>query len=208
LHRLILQSAVYRQSSKDNPRIAAIDSGNQYLWRMNRQRLEAEALRDAVLFVAGKLDLKSGGPSDQQFFFKDDHSPVYDYERFDVDSPAGFRRSVYRFIVRSVPDPFMECLDCADPSLLTPRRNSTLTALQALSLLNNQFMVRQAENFAARLEATTPERQQQISLAYRLALGREPSEEEGRLVDEFATKNGMANLCRVIFNSNEFLFVD
>src|SRR5437868_755705 len=167
---------------------------------MNRQRLEAEALRDAVLFVSGKLDLKMGGPSDQQFLFKDDHSPIYDYERFDVDSPASFRRSVYRFIVRSVPDPFMECLDCADPSLLTPKRNTTLTALQALSLLNNQFMVRQAEHFAARLEAASPDRQQQIKQAYRLAIGREPTDNERRLVADYAAQNGMANVCRVIFN--------
>ena len=208
LHRLILRSAVYRQSSRDNPQSAAIDSGNQYLWRMNRQRLEAEPLRDAVLFVTGKLDPKMGGPSDQQFVFKDDHSPVYDYERFDVDSPASFRRSVYRFIVRSVPDPFMECLDCADPSLLTPKRNTTLTALQALSLLNNQFMVRQAEHFAARLEAASADRGQQIALAYQLAFGREPSENERRLVSEYAAHNGLANMCRVILNSNEFLFVD
>jgi hypothetical protein len=208
LHRLILRSAVYRQASRDNPRFAAIDSGNQYLWRMNRQRLEAEEIRDAVLSVTGKLDLKAGGPSDQQFVFKDDHSPIYDYERFDVDSPASFRRSVYRFIVRSVPDPFMECLDCADPSLLTPKRNTTLTALQALSLLNNQFMVRQAEHFAARLEAVSPDRQQQISLAYRLAFSREPTENELALVSEYVVRNGLANLCRLILNSNEFLFVD
>jgi mono/diheme cytochrome c family protein len=208
IHRLILCSAVYRQSSRDNPQFAAIDSGNQYLWRMNRQRLEAEELRDAVLFVAGKLDLKMGGPSVQQFAFKDDHSPVYDYEKFDVDSPASFRRSVYRFIVRSVPDPFMECLDCADPSLLTPRRNSTLTSLQALSLLNNQFMVRQAEHFAARLESTTADRKQQIALAYQLAFGREATENERKLVWDYAMQNGLANACRVILNSNEFLFVD
>lgn len=208
LHRLILRSAVYRQSSRDNPQAAAIDSGNQYLWRMNRQRLEAESLRDAVLSVTGKLDLKMGGPSDQQFVFKDDHSPVYDYERFDVDSPMSFRRSVYRFIVRSVPDPFMECLDCADPSLLTPKRNTTLTALQALSLLNNQFMVRQAEHFAARLEAATADRGEQIALAYQLAFGREPTENERRLVTDYAARNGLVNLCRVILNSNEFLFVD
>jgi hypothetical protein len=208
LHRLILKSAVYRQESRDNAQFAAIDSGNQYLWRMNRQRLEAEALRDAVLAVSGKLDPKMGGPSDQQFDFKDDHSPVYDYERFDVDSPASFRRSVYRFIVRSVPDPFMECLDCADPSLLTPKRNTTLTALQALSLLNNQFMVRQAEHFAARLEAASADRDRQIVLAYQWAFGREPTADEQRLVRTYATKNGLANACRVILNSNEFLFVD
>ena len=102
----------------------------------------------------------------------------------------------------------MECLDCADPSLLTPKRNTTLTALQALSLLNNQFMVRQAEHFAARLEAASADRGQQIALAYQLAFGREPSENERRLVSEYAAHNGLANMCRVILNSNEFLFVD
>jgi hypothetical protein len=133
---------------------------------------------------------------------------VYDYERFDVDSPAGFRRSVYRFIVRSVPDPFMDCLDCADPSLLTPRRNTTLTALQALSLLNNRFMIRQAEHFAARLEQKTNDRAAQVALACQLALGRDPSEDERRLLGKYAAENGLVNMCRVILNSNEFLFVD
>lgn len=208
LHRLILNSATYRQVTESNPQLEAIDSANQYLWRMNRQRLEAEALRDAVLSVTGKLDQKMGGPSDRQFFFKDDHSPVYDYEQFDVDAPASFRRSVYRFIVRSVPDPFLECLDCADPSLLTPKRNTTLTSLQALSLLNNRFMVRQAEHFAARLEAAASDRSQQIALAYQWAYARDPTGEELRAVVDYAARNGLANVCRVIFNSNEFLFVD
>src|SRR5581483_1852164 len=132
LHRLIVTSAAYRQSSQSQPAFAKIDAENRYLWRMNSRRLEAEAVRDAVLMVSGKLDLATGGPSVQQFYFKDDHSPVYDYTRFDVDSPASFRRSVYRFIVRSVPDPFMDSLDCPDASLLTAKRNVTLTALQAL----------------------------------------------------------------------------
>ena len=87
-----------------------------------------------------------GGPSVQQFYFKDDHSPVYDYSRFDVESPAALRRSIYRFIVRSVPDPFMETMDCPDPSLLSPKRNTTVTALQALALLNDPFVLRQAEH--------------------------------------------------------------
>src|SRR5262249_47891051 len=126
----------------------------------------------------------------------------------DVDSPSSFRRSVYRFIVRSAPDPFMECLDCADPSLLTPKRNATLTALQALALLNNQFMVRQAEHFAARLEAAASDRAKQIDLAYALAFGRAPTDEERRALLRYAAENGLANLCRVIFNSNEFLFLD
>ena len=105
-----------------------------------------------MLAVSGKLDLTMGGPSAEQFWFKDDHSPVYDYSRFDVDSPASYRRSVYRFIVRSVPDPFMDRLDCPDASLITAKRNTTITAIQALALLNNPFMVRQAEHLAERVQ--------------------------------------------------------
>ena len=115
LHRLILTSAVYRQSSHGNPEYTEADSGNRYLWRMNRLRLDAESVRDSVLYITGKLDLTMGGPSVEQFFFKDDHSPIYDYTRFNLDSPASYRRSIYRFLVRSVPDPFMESLDCPDP---------------------------------------------------------------------------------------------
>lgn len=208
LHRLILTSAVYRQLSDHRPAQAAIDSTNQYLWRQNRQRLEAEAIRDAALAVSGNLDPRMGGPSDRQFRFKDDHSPIYDYERFDVGAPEANRRSVYRFIVRSVPDPFMECLDAADPSLLTPKRNTTLTALQALSLLNHPFMVRQAEQFALRLQSISGNPARQIEAAYQLALGRDPHPAEVETLVEYARRHGLANVCRTIFNSNEFLFID
>ena len=85
-----------------------------------------------MLATSGKLDLSMHGPSVRQFAFKDDHSPIYDYARFDVDDPDAYRRSVYRFIVRSVPDPLMECLDCADSSLLTPKCNTTLTGVTGI----------------------------------------------------------------------------
>ncbi len=133
---------------------------------------------------------------------------MYDYAAFDVDSPASRRRSVYRFLVRSVPDPLMDCLDCADPSILTPKRNTTLTAIQALALLNNPLVVRQAEHFAARLEHLCPDTPGQIEMAYRLALGRRPEEREVASLAAYAEKHGLASVCRVIFNSNEFLFVD
>ncbi len=208
LHRLIVTSAVYRQSSQSNPAYEAIDGGNQYLWRMNRGRLDAESIRDTLLAVSGKLDLTMGGPSVQQFFFKDDHSPIYDYTQFDVDDPRSMRRSVYRFLVRSVPDPLMDCLDCADPSILTPRRNATLTSVQALALLNNPLVVRQAEHLAARLETMHAERVEQIEAACRLALGRGPTEAEAQGLAEHAAKHGLPSACRVLFNSNAFLFVD
>src|SRR5205823_491644 len=112
LHRLILNSAVYLQSSQDQPEFAKLDSGNVYLWRMNRTRLDAESIRDAVLQISGKLDLTMGGPSVMQFKFDDpspSNTPKVDYLQFDVDSPESCRRSVYRHIFRTLPDPFMDC---------------------------------------------------------------------------------------------------
>ncbi len=208
LHRLLVTSSVYRQSSRSNPQFARLDSGNRYLWRANRQRLDAECIRDSMLAVSGKLDLAMGGPSVQQFFFKDDHSPVYDYARFDVDDPRSLRRSIYRFLVRSVPDPFMECLDCADPSIMTPKRNTTLTAIQALALLNNPLATRQAEHFAQRLRTLAADMPESIDAAYLLALGRRPTNREREALIQYAERHSLEAACRVIFNSNEFVFID
>ncbi|HEX4144755.1 MAG TPA: DUF1553 domain-containing protein [Pirellulales bacterium] len=208
LHRLIVTSAVYRQVSTETPAAAKIDGGNRLLWHMNRGRLDAESVRDAMLAISGKLDPTMGGPSVQQFFFKDDHSPIYDYARFDVEDHRSFRRSIYRYIVRSVPDPFMESLDCADPSLLTPKRNVTLTAIQALTLYNNRFVLSQAQHLAQRLTQMHGEPAAQIEAAYRLCLGRAPTADETRALEAYVGRFGLASACRVIFNSNEFLFVD
>ena len=142
----------------------------------------------------------AGGPSVEQFFFKDDHSPIYDYTRFDIDSPGSRRRSVYRFLVRSAPDPLMERLDCPDPSTMTAKRNTTITAIQALALLNNPLLVKQAEYLAARAV--------DVPGLYRLALQREPSTLETRVLTAYAAKHGLINAARLVLNSNEFLFVD
>ena len=208
LHRSILLSATYRQSATPDPEKARIDSGNQFLWRMNRNRLDAEAVRDAVLQVGGQIDLEMGGPSAEHFVFEDDHSPIYDYSRFDVSSAASRRRSVYRFLVRSVQDPFMESLDCADPSLLVPKRSSTLTAIQALALLNDPLMVAQSRNLANRLRAAANNLEDQINYGYRLTLGRNASESELRDLAANARRHGLENSARLLLNSNEFIFVD
>ena len=175
---------------------------------MNRRRLEAEAFRDAVLFVTGKLDLTMYGPGFDLFGYEYDHSPRYLYEQHDVNDPKSLRRTIYRTIVRSVPDPFMEALDCADPSQNVPVRNSTLTALQALTLLNNPFVVRQSEHFATRVESLADDLPSQITTAYRFALGRIPADEELASLHSYAKKHGLANTCRLILNTNEFIFVD
>ena len=207
LHRLILTSATYRQTSAVNPEGAKLDADNRYLWHMNRTRLDAETIHDSMLFISGKLDLTMGGPALRQFYFKDDHSPVYDYTLFDVDSPASYRRSIYRFTVRSVPDPLMDSLDCPNASLLTPRRNVTTTSLQALAVLNDPFVLKQCEHFATRL-ATAGGSGKQIQQAYHLALNRRPTASEIQSLVPFAQKYGMTNLCRFIFNTSEFMFVD
>ncbi len=208
LHRLILLSATYRQRSAERSDQAEIDTGNQFLWRMNRTRLDAEAVRDSVLAVAGRIDLQMGGPSAEHFFFKDDHSPVYDYTRFDFSSAAARRRSVYRFLVRSVQDPFMESLDCADPSLLVPKRSSTLTAIQALALLNDPLMIEQARHFAHRMRAASAESAERLRHGFRLAYGRSASDSEVTALAEYSDRHGLESAARLLFNGNEFIFVD
>src|SRR5205807_10399557 len=122
-------------------------------------RLEAECVRDALLAVSGTLDLTTGGPPVDQFHFEDpnvDVTPIVDYPHFDVDSPASFRRSIYRRVFRTMPDPLMDALDCPDPSTLTAARNVSVTALQSLAMMNNAFMVRQSEHLAERVMKAHP----------------------------------------------------
>jgi len=208
LHRTIVMSAVYRQSSANVAESAAIDADNRYLWRMNRRRLEAEEIRDAVLAVSGKLRLDGGGPGFRAFGFKDDHSPHYLYDEHDPDDPASHRRSVYRFVVRSAPDPFLTTLDCADPSLLVERRNETTTPLQALALLNNDFMVRMAEHLAEHATKEGDDVPARITIVFRLALQRAPDREELLVLAPLAEQHGLANVCRLVLNMNEFVFVE
>jgi hypothetical protein len=208
LHRLICTSAVYRQSSVSNSEFEAKDGANQFLWRMNCRRLEAEAVRDSVLSVAGQLTTERGGPPFRAFGFRDDESPHYDYDEYDPNDPLSHRRSVYRLIVRSVPDPFMATLDCPDPSATAAKRNETLTPLQSLALLNNKFMITMAENFSARVEPMGKNTTERLTSAWRIAFGREPDRGELASMVQFVNRFGLANACRLMFNMNEFVFVD
>jgi hypothetical protein len=211
LHRLIVTSSVYLQSSQGNAAYAQVDAENQYLWRMNRTRLDAESVRDSILHVTGKLDPAMGGPPVKQFFYDDPNvgvTPIIDYNRFDVDSPASFRRSIYRYVFRTVTDPLMDSLDCPDASQLSPVRNVSVTPLQALTMWNNRFVVRQAEHFAERVGKEGPDLAVQINSACELAWGRAPTATEAKALLGYATKHGMANTCRVLLNGNEFMFVN
>jgi mono/diheme cytochrome c family protein len=211
LHRLIVTSSAYRQQSAvANPKAEEIDRENTLLWRANARKLEAEAVRDAVLAATGSLDLATGGPGYRDFAIeRPEHSPHYRYDLADPTDAATFRRSIYRFIVRSQLQPFLTALDCADPSMRVDRRNQSLSPNQALAYLNNGFMLAQAERFAARVEREAgADTAAQIDRAVRLALGRAPSADERARLEAFAREHGLANACRVLLNLNEFSFID
>ena len=232
LHRLLVTSATYRQrcnsefgirNSESKTRLFGIvipqsefrnpnlvDADNRFLWRQNRTRLDAEQVRDAVLLVSGRLDKTMGGPSDKQFAMKPGiHvTPVVEYNLFDWDRPRGHRRSVYRFNFRTLPDPLVDCLDGADASQLTPKRSESVTAPQALALLNSEFVLVHAKAFASWLETQSPDAERRIAMACDRVWNRPPTAGERKMLAAYAVQHGLPNLCRVLFNSNEFLFVD
>lgn len=208
LHRLIVTSAVYRQTSQpegDNARALGIDSGNRLLWRMNRRRLEAEPLRDSVLQTAGKLNLTMGGPSYQDYVVeKPEHSPHYRYELKDPSDPKLHRRAIYRSIVRSQQNPWMATLDCADPSILVDKRNQTASPLQALALLNDPLVLVMSKELAKRVQKE-PE---PVAVAMQLLLQRNPSEDELKMLNAYVKQHGLEQLGRLLWNLNEFTMVD
>ena len=208
LHQLILTSETWRQSSQVKSN--AIDADNRFLWRMNRRRLDAEVFRDSTLRIAGRLDLKMGGPGIEQFKKSKgpQSTPALDYSAYDWDAAAASRRSIYRVVWRGIPDPFMDTLDFPDMALLSPKRGFSVSALQSLSLYNNDFVLHAAEWIASRLEREATTEKEQIRRAVQLCWQRDPAASEMSTFDAYAQTHGLAALCRVLLNSNEFLFVD
>jgi len=201
LHKLIVMSETYRQSSQGSVQSVRSDGSNAFLSHQTRRKLDAEAIRDSILAVSGKLDLTMGGPSFQDFVIdKPQHSPHYEYHLHDPEDPKSHRRSIYRFIVRSQQQPFMTVLDCADPSMRVDKRNESLSPLQALAMMNNGLTVTMAKHFAAHAGS--------VKRAFQLALAREPSAEELAALEAYAKREGLENACRVILNLNEFSFID
>jgi hypothetical protein len=208
IQRLIVTSAAYRQSSNPVPDAIAIDADNRLIWRRPAQRLEAETFRDAVLSVAGDLDLTIGGPGYRDFKISS-AGDNETYTVFDAIGPEFNRRSLYRMNVRSGSSPLLDVLDCPDPSVPTPRRSVTSTPLQALSMLNNPVMEHYAARFAERLkreEGDDPNKQ--VRRAYSLSFARDPSSDELESGARFIAEHGLNHFCLVLFNTNEFLYID
>ncbi|MEQ1750542.1 MAG: DUF1553 domain-containing protein, partial [Prosthecobacter sp.] len=204
IHKLILMSRTFRQSSAMNEAAYKADSNARLLWRFPPRRLEAEAVRDAMLVTSGQLDLKMGGPGFDLFEPNDNYVKVYqtktDY------GPAEFRRMVYQSKPRTMLDDFFGAFDCPDAGQPAPKRTSSTTPLQALNLLNSHFAMQQAEAFANRAtKESGPDLTKQIRHTFELIFQRPPSAEEQTDSTALANSHGLPALCRALFNSNEFI---
>lgn len=209
MHRLIVMSAAYRQvSNVRNNQAQQFDADNTLLWRANARRLDGEATRDAMLSVAGALNLKLGGASyrDVKVKLGTNHEFTDPTGEFNDDVN---RRTIYRLWARSGNNPLLESLDCPDPSVAAPRRSQTITPVQSLSLLNSGFV----EQCAARLSLRTQREaggqiDRQIARLYQITLARNPQPRELEIARRFVSKQGLEQLCLVLLNTNEFLFVE
>jgi hypothetical protein len=207
LHRLIMTSAVYQQAgASDEREVPRVDAENRLLWHFPLRRLEAEAVRDAMLSVSGQLNPAMGGPGFRPF--KVTISGSHFYELTDSLGPEFNRRTVYRMNIQSGKDPLLDSLDCPDPSTKTPARGMTTTPIQSLGLMNNAFVQRQCEHFARRLENEAgPDAGRQITLAYQLAFGRPPRAAEAKRTIALAREHGLESVCWVLLNTSEFLYL-
>ncbi|MEZ5351398.1 MAG: DUF1549 and DUF1553 domain-containing protein [Bryobacteraceae bacterium] len=212
LHRVILRSNTYRQAA-DNPASAGADPDNKLLSHFNRQRLQAEAIRDSILASSGRLNPAMYGPSifpelpaDLADFARYGRSGGIMWEPNERDEDAR-RRSVYIFQRRSLPLPMMSSFDALPFAESCDRRSVTTTPLQALSMLNGNLVHEEAVHMAARLQREAgPDRRAQIKRAFEIALNRNPNPDE---LEKFAAFDGdLAAICRVLWNSNEFVYVD
>ena len=209
MHRLMVTSRAYRQSSRPTEHGMRVDSGNRLLWRRSPVRLDAESLRDAMLKVSGLLNEQRGGPGFRDVTLHNNNGTMY-YFPFDKDGDPNLnRRTIYRFSPRGRRSAILEAFDCPDPSTTAPKRSVTTTPLQALALLNNDFAVRMARGVAQRAEREeNGNLRKQVKRCFELAYGRAPGGDELRLGEEVASEHGLAALGRVLLNSNEFVVLD
>jgi hypothetical protein len=216
MQRLIMTSATYRQTSVATSKKAEeIDPDNRMFWRMNRTRLEGEIIRDSMLAVSGRLNPERGGPgifprlpramADRM---RNKGVPVWEPS----DGPESRKRSVYIFQRRNLEVPFFTVMDASVFQTTCERRAVSTTALQALTLLDNELVNEEAQDFAKRVGAEMgPDPSEQIRYAFELALARAPKPEEFADARKFLASegaDGLAGLCRVLFNMNEFVYVD
>ncbi|MCW3094871.1 MAG: hypothetical protein JWL77_489 [Chthonomonadaceae bacterium] len=205
LHRLLVTSYAYRQTSAVNPAGVAKDADDRLLWRMPLRRMEAEAVRDSILLTTGQLDRTMGGPGYALFTYNVVNVAIYGPK--EEQGPETWRRGVYQIPARGIRDDLLGNFDCPDSSERTPQRTSTTTALQALSLLNSRFIRQQANLFADRVQGHAgKESAAQVYDAFQFAFGRAPKQAEVRDALLIVQAYGLPTLCRGLLNANEFVY--
>ena len=214
LHRMIMTSATYQQSSQtaDNSVSATaqkVDASNRLLWRQNPRRVDSESLRDSMLSVADKLNPKQFGPG----FIDvrtDKTGPAYYYVSINPQGNEFDRRTIYRWQARGERSSLLETFDCPDPSTTSPKRNTTTTPAQALSQWNHPFVLRVADEIGRKVVAATPkaEPQHRAKTAWRMTLRRSPDADELKWSTELLREHDVKLLCRVLLNSNEFIWIE
>jgi len=206
IHRLIVTSRAYRQASTAHAAGLRADAGARLLWRYPPRRLEAEALRDAILAVSGSLDTRMGGPGFDLFEPNTNYVKVYTTKT--AFTAAEFRRMVYQSKPRAELDDFFGGFDCPDAGQVQPARTVSTTPLQALAMMNGEFLLDQAERFARRLEREAgSDLGEQVSRGFALAFGRAPTAAEHAAAVELAAGHGLPIVCRGLYNASEFITV-
>jgi hypothetical protein len=219
MHRLIMNSETYRMASAyDSGSARETDPDNIYLWRFPLRRMEAESIRDMILAVSGNLNRQAGGPA--YFPVVPDQvlkSVAKGIWVVNEEGPEVWRRGVYAYSKRGMKYPMFEVFDQPDPNVTCESRVVSTVPTQALTLLNNDFVLRQARAFAERvLRQAGPEQEAQVRLAYEIALSRPPSENEMKSNIAFLNRQmraqtsleALTDLCDVILNLNEFLYMN
>ncbi|MFM1767580.1 MAG: hypothetical protein RJA22_109 [Verrucomicrobiota bacterium] len=207
IHRLIVTSATYRQAAdaRTSGRDVA-DPDNRLLWRMNAHRLDAECIRDSILAVGGRLDLRMGGPGWSPFVPNDNYVRVYTPK--DTFGSNDFRRMIYATVVRQRPDGVFGAFDCPDAGQPAARRTRSTTPLQALNLWNSGFMGQAAGFLAERLEREAGAgAEAQARRGFALAFQRAPDAAELAAAAALIRAEGLPAFCRALFNANEFVYV-
>ncbi len=206
MQRTILLSAAFQQGSAPRADAIQADAGGRLLWRYTPRRLEAEAIRDAMLSVSGAMDLKMGGPGFSLMNIVEEN--VMHYFAKEKYSPAEFRRMVYQFRIRQTTDSVFSSLDCPDGGQVMAKRSRSNTPLQALNLFNSTFVLQQSELLAARLKqeaGDSPEAQ--VDKAFALFYARPADDWERGQSAGMIRQLGLPAFCRALYNSSEFLFI-
>jgi mono/diheme cytochrome c family protein len=207
LHREIVLSQAWQQSSNWREAGAKADQEARLLWRFPPRRLEAEEARDTMLAVAGKLDLRAGGPGFRLYEYKQDN--VATYVPLDRHGPETWRRAVYHQNARASVVDVLSDFDLPDNAFPAPRRSNTTTPLQALTLLNHSFTLDMAAALTERTAREAgPDHAGRIRRAYALALQRAPSAKELAAALKLAESHGLAAFCRALLNANELMRVE